>query len=73
MASATPEGTGTARKFSRDLVVYASGGSRNGHIGMVVKARGGRIYTIEGNLSDSVKRRSMKAWDPGITGFIAPV
>jgi hypothetical protein len=61
------------RPRAGDLVVYASGGSRSGHVGMVVKTRGGRIYTVEGNLSDSVKRRTVKAWHPSVTGFIAPV
>jgi hypothetical protein len=61
------------RPRAGDLVVFASGGSRRGHIGMVVKVRAGRIYTVEGNFADRVARRSMKAWSPGITGFIAPV
>lgn len=35
MASATPEGTGTARKFSRDVVVYASGDVATRALGFV--------------------------------------
>ena len=56
-----------------DLIVYASGGSRRGHIGMVVKVQGGRVHTVEGNLRDRVMRRSLKPWDPSVTGFITPV
>lgn len=56
-----------------DLVVYQQGGSRHGHVGMVVKTRAGRIYTVEGNLSDQVKRRSLRPWAPMVTGFISPV
>lgn len=56
-----------------DLVVYRAGGSRRGHIGMVVKLRGGRLHTIEGNYRDRVMRRVVKPWSPEVTGFISPV
>jgi hypothetical protein len=56
-----------------DLVVFASDGSPRGHIGMVVTTGSGRIHTVEGNYSDRVMRRSVKAWSPVVTGFIAPV
>lgn len=56
-----------------DLIVYKSGGSPRGHIGMVVKIRGGRVHTVEGNLSDRVMRRSVKGWAPMVTGYISPV
>ena len=56
-----------------DLIVFKNGGSMRGHIGMVAKVRNGTVYTIEGNYSDRVGRRSIKAWRPVITGFIAPV
>lgn len=55
-----------------DLVVYASGGSRSGHIGMVVRTGAGRIHTVEGNLKDRVMRRSVRPWAPYVTGFISP-
>lgn len=58
---------------SGDLIVYRSGGSTRGHIGMVVKVRGGRVHTVEGNLSDRVMRRSVKGWAPMVTGYISPV
>ena len=56
-----------------DLIVYRSGGSRRGHIGMVVKVQGGRVHTVEGNLADRVMRRSVKGWAPMVTGYISPV
>lgn len=55
-----------------DLVVFRSGGSRQGHIGMVTKVGRGRIYTVEGNLKDRVMRRSLRPWSPMVTGFISP-
>ena len=58
---------------SGDLIVYQSGGSMRGHIGLVVKLQGGRVHTIEGNLSDRVMRRSVKGWAPMVTGYISPV
>ena len=58
---------------SGDLIVYRANGSRAGHIGLVVKLQRGRVYTVEGNLSDRVMRRSVKPWDPAVTGFISPV
>jgi hypothetical protein len=56
-----------------DLVVYSAGGSRRGHVGIVVKLRGGRLHTIEGNYRDRVSRRVVKPWNPDVTGFISPV
>lgn len=56
-----------------DLVVFRAGGSRFGHTGLVAKMHHGRIYTIEGNWSDRVARRTLKAWDSQVTGYIAPV
>lgn len=55
-----------------DLVVFASGGSRSGHIGMVVRTGAGRVHTVEGNLKDRVMRRSLRPWAPYVTGFISP-
>lgn len=56
-----------------DLIVYRSGGSARGHIGMVVGLHKGRLVTVEGNLSDRVMRRVVKPWRPDVTGFISPV
>jgi hypothetical protein len=56
-----------------DLVVYESGGSRRGHVGIVVKLRGGRLHTVEGNFKDRVSRRIVTPWGEKVTGFIAPV
>lgn len=56
-----------------DLIVYRANGSRSGHIGLVVKTRNGRVHTVEGNLEDRVKRRSLRPWHPDVTGFISPV
>ena len=56
-----------------DLVVYKAGGSRRGHVGMVVKLRAGKLYTVEGNYGDRVTRRVVTPWSPDVTGFIAPV
>lgn len=58
---------------SGDLIVYKSGGSQRGHIGLVVKLQGGRVHTVEGNLGDRVMRRSVKGWAPMVTGYISPV
>ncbi len=56
-----------------DLIVYRSGGSRRGHVGLVVKVAGGRVHTVEGNLQDRVMRRAVKGWAPNVTGYISPV
>jgi hypothetical protein len=56
-----------------DLIVYEAGGSRRGHIGIVVKLRGGRLHTVEGNFKDRVSRRIVTPWGPKVTGFVAPV
>jgi hypothetical protein len=37
-----------------------------------VKTGRGRVYTVEGNVRDRVMRRTVKAWNPTVTGFIAP-
>ncbi|MCW2926087.1 MAG: hypothetical protein JWM86_55 [Thermoleophilia bacterium] len=56
-----------------DLIVFRSGGSTRGHVGMVARVSRGRVHTIEGNLRDRVMRRTVKPWAPDVTGFIAPV
>lgn len=56
-----------------DLIVYRAGGSRWGHVGMVVNLRNGKLLTVEGNYRDRVMRRKITPWAPGVTGFISPV
>ncbi len=56
-----------------DLIVYRSGGSRRGHVGIVVSLRGGRVRTVEGNYRDRVATRVVKPWAADVTGFISPV
>lgn len=58
---------------SGDMIVYRSGGSWRGHIGLIVNLRGGRLRTVEGNYGDRVMRRTIKPWAPDVTGFISPV
>lgn len=61
------------RPRSGDLIVYRSGGSLRGHVGMVVKVKGRRVHTVEGNLRNRVMRRSVTGWAPFVTGFVSPV
>jgi hypothetical protein len=56
-----------------DLIVYRSGGSWRGHIGLVQHLRGGRLSTVEGNFGNRVTRRTVKPWAGDVTGFISPV
>ena len=50
-----------------DLVFFgANGGS---HIGIVERVENGKVYTIEGNTSDQVARRSYSLNDPYINSF----
>lgn len=54
-----------------DQVFFYSGGAIN-HTGIVEKVTGGIVYTIEGNSSDMVARRSYRLGDPYIAGFGRP-
>lgn len=56
-----------------DLVVFRSGRSRRGHIGLVTSFNNGWIRTVEGNWSDRVARRTMRPGNAIVTGFISPV
>jgi hypothetical protein len=40
------------------------------HIGLVEKVKNGKVYTIEGNSSDSVKRNVYNLNDPRIDGYV---
>jgi len=50
-----------------DLVFFGPGGGE--HIGIVERVENGRVYTIEGNTSDQVARRSYSLSDPYINSF----
>lgn len=50
-----------------DLVFF--GGDGGSHIGIVERVQGGKVYTIEGNSSDSVARRSYDLNGSSIWGF----
>lgn len=62
-----------------DIIMYdwgdsGSGDNRGGadHVGVVEKISGNDITVIEGNYSDSVKRRSLKVDGKYIRGYIVP-
>lgn len=54
-----------------DQVFFYSGGTIN-HTGLVEKVAGGIVYTIEGNSSDMVARRSYRVGDGYIAGYGRP-
>ena len=54
-----------------DQVFFYSGGAIN-HTGLVEKVAGGIVYTIEGNSSDMVARRSYRIGDGYIAGYGRP-
>ncbi len=55
-----------------DAIMFDWKGGRNDveHIGLVEKVKNGKVYTIEGNSSDSVKRRVYSLKDPVIHGYV---
>lgn len=55
-----------------DAILFDWQGGRNDveHIGLVEKVKNGKVYTIEGNSSDSVKRRVYDLKDPRIDGYV---
>ncbi len=55
-----------------DAILFDWQGGRNDveHIGLVEKVKNGKVYTIEGNSSDSVKRRVYDLKDPRIDGYL---
>ena len=42
------------------------------HVGIVTKVSGGKVYTIEGNTSDSVREKSYALTSPYIKGYATP-
>ncbi len=52
-----------------DLIYFKTGRS---HVGLVERCSGGTVYTIEGNSSDQVKRRSYPLSEGTITGYGVP-
>lgn len=66
---------GTPDKYTPkpgDAILFDWEGGRNGveHIGLVEKIKNGKVYTIEGNSSDAVKRRVYDLKDPRIDGYV---
>lgn len=66
---------GTPDKYkpkAGDAIMFDWKGGRNDveHIGLVEKVKNGKVYTIEGNSSDSVKRRVYNLNDPVIDGYV---
>ena len=66
---------GTPDKYkpkSGDAILFdwdGKGGTPD-HIGLVEKIKNGKVYTIEGNSSDSVKRNVYSLNDPRIDGYV---
>lgn len=54
-----------------DVVFFYNGGGIN-HTGIVERVSGGKVYTIEGNSSDQVARRSYALGDGKIAGYGRP-
>ena len=52
-----------------DFIYFKTGRS---HVGLVESCSGGTVYTIEGNSSDQVKRRSYPLSEGTITGYGVP-
>lgn len=63
----------TYRPMPGDLVVYTQSGQRYGHVGIVVRVKGGRMATVEGNYRDQVSRRFLPTTHASVRGFIRPV
>ena len=81
----TPTGSGAFKKRSRyikrgygkpkrgDVIYfYSSAKGRIGHVGIVYKVSGSKVYTIEGNRSDAVRRGSYRVGSGTIYGYVVP-
>lgn len=58
-----------------DIIFYdwdIDAGNGEDHVGIVEKCAGGKVTVIEGNYSDSVKRRTIAANDVRIVGYGVP-
>ncbi|MHB8872853.1 MAG: peptidoglycan-binding protein [Myxococcaceae bacterium] len=55
-----------------DLVIISYGGARPDHVTVVTKIEGGRVHTIGGNESDSVKASSHSPSSGYILGYVTP-
>lgn len=53
-----------------DIIFFLSNGAS--HTGLVEKSSGGKVYTVEGNTSDKVARRSYDLSNARITGYGTP-
>lgn len=64
---------GAAQPKPGDVIFFANrGASDKGpgrHVGIVEKVENGRVYTVEGNSGNGVKRRSYSVNDPRISGY----
>lgn len=61
---------GSYRPKCGDLMIQKSAGAS--HVGIVIKSDSNRFYTIEGNSSNRVARRSYPHNDAKLTGFCTP-
>jgi hypothetical protein len=52
------------------LFDWEGGKGETDHIGLVEKVKNGKVYTIEGNSSDSVKRNTYELGDSVIDGYV---
>jgi len=81
----TPTGSGAFRNHGRyfrrgagtpqrgDVIYfYSASKGRIGHVGLVYKAASGKVYTIEGNASDGVNRKSYALTSAYIDGYGRP-
>lgn len=61
---------------TNDVIFFGNAQSDVGvtghHVGLVEKVENGRVYTIEGNLSNQVMRASYQLDDPRIVGYARP-
>lgn len=55
-----------------DIIMFRYGSGGANHVGLVVGAEGGRVYTIEGNTSDMVGLRSYSLSNSAILGYCVP-
>ncbi|MDR1185322.1 MAG: CHAP domain-containing protein [Coriobacteriales bacterium] len=56
-----------------DIIYFDWGdGGDSDHVGIVERVEGGRVYTIEGNSGDAVRRNSYSLSSPSIIGFGVP-
>lgn len=64
---------GSRAPLPGDMVIfdYDAGNGKVDHIGIVEKVENGKVYTIEGNASDAVRRNSYAVNSGSILGYVA--